>query len=280
MEGPTAAQMKSMLSFGKRMKPAAMLHVSLQARMEDRMADRAVRQDLSEAGFNADMIRANVRKLHSLVESLQWDPPTEGWSDYHACTHVGRDRATKGEFLEGIVQRSNPTRVLDIGANDGYFTKIGASGGALAIAVDGDEAVLDHLYRQAPGANVAIVVNELSNPSPSQGWASSERPSLVERADPDLVVAYGLIHHLIYTASVPPRVVMEWLRSFDCAVAVEFVSPEDEMVLKLAGNKLDVELHHGRDEATFREIVGGMFEVRSELALESGTRVLFELAPS
>ena len=51
------------------------------------------------------------------------------------------------------------------------------------------------------------------------------------------------------------------------------------MVLKLSGNKLAEELHPGRDEASFRSIVDEMFEVRSELPLEGGTRILFELAP-
>ena len=174
---------------------------------------------------------------------------------------------------------SGPERILDLGANDGHFSEIAVNQGALAVAVDGDEDVLDHLYRRSAGKNLAVVLSDLVNPSPSQGWAGVERPGLFERARPDLVIAYGLIHHLIYTASIPPPTVVEWLRWFDCPVVVEFVSPGDEMVAKLIGNKLEEELHDDRGEDAFRAMIADLFEIRAEQRLESGTRVLFELDP-
>jgi hypothetical protein len=279
MEGPTPGQMSSLLAGRKRFNTGAMFHVRLQARMESRMADRAVRGDLKSAGFSADLILANVRKLRSLVESLEWEHTSDGWSSYGECTHVGRDRASKTDFLKEALGRFSPRRVLDLGANDGHFTLTAAETGALAIAVDGDEAVLDDVYRQSVGRDVAVVVSDLGNPSPSQGWSGRERPGLFDRARPDLVIAYGLIHHLIYSASVPPREVASWLRSFDCPVLVEFVSPADEMVARLAGNKLPHELHADREEADFRRLIGDSFQTVDELRL-APERVLFALTPS
>ena len=278
-EGPTAAQMKQLLSTGKRMKPAALMHVSLQARMEERLSGEAVRGDLKEAGFSADLILANVRKLRSLIESLEWAPDVEGWSDYTACDHVGRDRDTKGQFLRETLERHNPAMVADLGANDGFFTAIAMESGALGVAIDGDEPVLDGLYKRAKGKDIAVVVSDLTNPSPSMGWAGKERPGLFDRVRPDLLIAYGLIHHLIYTASIPPRTVLDWFRSFNCPVVVEYVSPADEMVTKLTANKLDAELHPGRSEDEFRALVSEEFEVAAERRLEGGTRILFELVP-
>lgn len=279
MEGPTASQMRAILPASKRMKPAAMMHVSLQARMEERMSGTAVRQDLKEAGFGAELILANARKLRDLVESLAWESDKEGWSDYQSCTHVGRDREAKSEFLTTVLRRMQPGQMLDLGANDGHFSLIAADHGCLAIAVDGDESVLDDLYHRARGHNLNVIVSDLTNPSPAQGWAGTERPALFERAQPDLVLAYGLIHHLIYTASIPPREVVRWLRSFGTAVVVEFVAPEDEMVARLTANKLTEELHMGRTENDFRAILDEQFEIVSEARLESGTRLLLELRP-
>jgi hypothetical protein len=275
MEGPTAGQMKRML--GRRRRVKALLHVTLQARLEATMSGEAVRDDLKSAGFNADLILANVRKLRSLVESLEWAPDTEGWSEYVDCAHVGRDRDTKGIFLTGILERLNPRRVVDLGANDGHFTSIAAAAGAIAVAVDGDEGVLDDLYRRHTG--VEIVLSDLGNPSPSQGWAGLERPGLFNRVAADLVVAYGVIHHLIYTASVPPIAVLEWLRSLEAVIALEYVSPEDEMVGRLMANKRVSELHPGRAENEFRKLVSRHFVIGQEQRLGSGTRVLFELSP-
>jgi hypothetical protein len=279
LEGLTSRQMTRLLPLRKRLKPSALLHVRLQARMEERMADRAVRQELGAAGFSADLILTNVRKLRSLVESLEWEHGSDGWSSYVECSHVTRDRAAKGEFLTEAMRRLAPSRVVDLGANDGHFSHLAAGAGALAIAVDGDEAVLDDLYRNSTGPALAIVVTDLANPSPAQGWAGVERASLLDRARPDLVIAYGLIHHLIYAASIPPSEVVRWLAGFGCPVILEFVSPADEMVTRLVGNKLPHELHGDREEDEFRALLVPWFEITAEQALTSGTRVLFALAP-
>jgi SAM-dependent methyltransferase len=279
MEGPTPAQMARLLGNKKRLNSGALFHVRLQARMEARMSGRAVREDLRTAGFSAELILANVKKLRSLVSSLQWAHSDDGWSDYRSCTHVSRDRTAKSGFLNSAIERSRPRRVLDLGANDGHFSTIAAKTGAHVIAVDSDEAVLDELYRRSVGLSLAVVLTDLANPSPAQGWAGTERSSITDRARPDLVIAYGLIHHLIYQASIPPREVVRWLRSFGCPVVVEFVSPDDEMVARLIGNKLTRELHADRDEDEFRVIVGDLFDIADETRLSSGTRVLFALQP-
>lgn len=276
-EGPTAGEMRDLLGFWQRMRPWALLHVSLQARMEERMSGAAVRDQLKTAGFSADLILANVRKLRRLIERLEWTSNQDVWVEYESCSHVGRDRDRKGEFLRSAFQAHQPQRVLDLGANDGYFSELANRSGAVAIAVDGDEPVLDALYRR--GTNVSIALSDLTNPTPSQGWAGTERPGLMERARPDLVVAYGLIHHLIYTASIPPRAVVEWLAGFDCPVVVEFVAPDDEMVAKLTANKTEAELHPGRSRPEFEALVGERFETAGSLTLGEETRVLYDLVP-
>jgi hypothetical protein len=276
-EGPTAAEMRNLLGFWQRLKPSTLLHVSLQARMEQRMSGAPVREQLKTAGFSSELILANVRKLHSLVEQLEWSGTGDGWIEYESCQHVGRDRESKSEFLREAMRSHDPHRVLDLGANDGHFSELAAAQGGLAIAVDGDEPVLDALYRK--GSQVSIVLSDLTNPSPSQGWAGRERPGLAERAQPELVVAYGLIHHLIYTASIPPPTVLDWLAGFGCPVVVEFVSPDDDMVAQLTANKTEAELHPGRTRDEFETEAARRFETLDTRQLGNGTRILYRLAP-
>ena len=276
-DGPTAAEIRNLLGFWQRLTPSTLLHVSLQARMEERMSGAAVRDQLKTAGFSAELILANVRKLRKLVERLEWSGSAEGWIDYESCGHVGRDREAKSEFLRDAIAAHSPSRVMDLGANDGYFSDLAAAAGCLGIAVDGDEPVLDALYRK--GSQVSIVVSDLTNLSPSQGWAGEERPGLTDRAQPDLVIAYGVIHHLIYTASIPPPVVLDWLAGFGCPVVVEFVSPDDEMVGKLTANKSETELHPGRSRSEFEAELARRFETLDTLSLGEGTRILYRLVP-
>lgn len=276
-EGPTAGEMRSLLGTAKRMRASTLLHVSLQARMEDRMSGSAVRDQLKTAGFNAEMILANVRKLRKLIEGMEWSAGGAGWIEYEACSHVGRDRDTKTRFLESALDELSPGRVLDLGANDCHFAERGAAAGATVIAVDGDEPVLDAVYRK--GSPVSVVLADLTNPTPSQGWAGTERPGLTERARPELVIAYGLIHHLIYTASIPPASVLDWLAGFRCPVLVEFVAPDDEMVAKLTANKKESELHPGRSREEFEAEVRARFDIAASEELGGGTRALYRLLP-
>ncbi|HZD24241.1 MAG TPA: methyltransferase [Acidimicrobiia bacterium] len=278
MEGPTAEDMRNILPLGKRMRPATLMHVSMQARMEDRMSGTAVRNELKTAGFNAELIQANVRKLTKLVSSLEWEGSGVGWVEYESYAHVARDRESKGELLESALDTHQPERVLDLGANDAYFAEIAAGHGAVAVAVDGDEQVLDATYRK--GTPVSLVVGDLTNLSPSQGWAGAERPSLNERARPDLVIAYGLIHHLIYTASIPPASVVDWLASYTCPVVVEFVDPTDEMVAKLTANKTEDELHPGRKRQEFERLLSQHFQTLHTKPLGDGVRILYHLKPA
>lgn len=279
-EGPTSAQMWRLLPARRKATPAAVLHIGLQARAESRLKGQAVRGSLAEAGFSAEMIKANVAKLRSLIESLDWDGFSDGWVTYEDCDHVARDRDRKSEFLRAALEEVRPGIVLDLGANDGHFSRIAADIGADAIAVDGDEGVLDRLYRSlTPGTTITPVLADLANPSPAQGWAGVERPALFTRARPDLVIAYGLIHHLIYTASVPPAHVVEWLASFEVPVVVEFVAPDDPMVGRLTANKREDELHPDRDRSGFEGLVADRFRTVADVDLEGGTRRLYHLAP-
>ncbi len=278
MEGPSAADMKRLLGFGRRVRPSVFLHVSLQARMERNLEGQSVRDGLESSGMNADLILNNVRKLRALVSKIELEVGNEGWISYEECTHVGRDRESKAEFLRAAISTNPPSRFLDLGANDAYFSEIASSEGAVAVAVDGDQPVLDAVYRR--GSDVNIVVSDLTNLSPSQGWAGIERPDLVSRASPDMVLAYGIIHHLIYTASVPPTAVVDWLSSFRCPVVVEFVAPDDEMVQTLTANKHEDELHPNRDKDAFIALLQRDFEVLDTLTLGDGTRTLFSLQPS
>jgi hypothetical protein len=277
MEGPTAADMRRLLTWSQRLRPAAMLHVSLQARMEQRMSGAAVREGLRSAGFGSELILANVRKLKTLIEGLEWSGENGSWIQYGGCDHVGRDREAKGAFLQMALEAHSPRRVLDLGANDCHFSELAHRFGAVAVAVDGDEPVLDALYRR--GSPVSLALSDLTNPSPAQGWAGIERPGLLERAAPDLVVAYGVIHHLIYTASIPPPSVLDWLAGLGCPVVLEFVAPEDEMVAKLTANKTESELHEGRTRAEFQRLVDERWQTLATHDLAGGTRTLYSLAP-
>ena len=143
----------------KRFRRDLFTHVRLHARAESRYADddasagHDVRGELKQAGFGPKIIDAQMANLQRAVERLEWKAAASTWSSYGARAHyTDRDLEAKAAFVAGATASLDVPMVLDLGANDGRFSRVAVDAGAsLAVAVDGDHLVVDHLYRAAPG---------------------------------------------------------------------------------------------------------------------------------
>jgi hypothetical protein len=173
--------------------------------------------------------------------------------------------------------------VLDLGANDGRFSRVAVEAGAsLAVAVDGDHLVVDHLYRQlrAEGERrILPLVLDLADPSPAMGWRSLERPSFVERVRPDLVLCLAVIHHLALTNTVPFDEIVAFLHDFGATLVVEMPHRDDPMAARLLGRKRTGVFDH-YDQPQWEEALRRRFTVLEQTTLPSGTRTLYLCRPA
>lgn len=265
---------------GHRFKSGVLLDVVMQARAQRKTAGRDVRQELSEAGFRPEMIKANLTRLHRIVAGLDWDPVGSTWSDYSECAHVGTQREPKADFVRQIAAQKQRSVTWDLGANDGYFSRLTAPHSSWVVAADADELVIDRLFRgllRSETKNVLPMVFDLSDPSPGLGWRGRERKRLDERGRPDLVLLLAVVHHLVVSGNLPLTEVIDWLRSLSSEVVFEWVPPTDPMARKLALNKRAGEIHVDYDESTLRRAIDQRFDIATESALEG--RILFHLVP-
>ncbi|MGH8957983.1 MAG: methyltransferase, partial [Acidimicrobiia bacterium] len=265
---------------GNRLKQGVLLDVVMQARAQRKSAGRDVRQELSEAGFKPEMIKANLSRLHRVVAGLDWIPARSTWSAYSECAHVGTQREPKAEFVRQIAAQKRRAMTWDLGANDGHFSRLAAPHSDWVVAADADELVIDRLFQSLQGSetkNVLPIVFDLSDPSPGLGWRGRERRRLEERGAPDLVLLLAVIHHLVVSGNLPLTEVIDWLRSFRSEIVFEWVPFTDPMARQLAINKRAGEIHLDYDEPTLRRTIDERFDISSELELEG--RTLFHLLP-
>ena len=147
-----------------------------------------------------------IDNLKSTVNNLQWKPRNVGWRNYYSETNYSQEALEhKKRIVGGFLDRSAPSKVWDLGANTGMFSRIVSGKGIRTVAFDGDPAAVEGNYlscRERGETNLLPVLMDLTNPSPSIGWSNKERLSLLERGPADTVLALALIHHLAIANNV------------------------------------------------------------------------------
>jgi hypothetical protein len=270
-----------------RLRRDLLTHVRLHARAEARYADadteRDVKGELQRAGFGPKLIDAQLANLRKTVDRLEWKASASTWSTYGQRGHyTDADLAAKEAFVHAATAALDAPTVLDLGANDGRFSRVAVEAGApLAVAVDGDHLVVDHLYRQLRRegeTRILPLVMDLSDPSPGLGWRSRERPAFVDRVRPDLVLCLAVIHHLALSGTVPFPDVVAFLHDFGSPLVVEMPHRDDPMAARLLARKRPGTFDH-YDRPQWEDALRSRFDVEEQRTLPSGTRTLYRCRP-
>jgi hypothetical protein len=284
IDGIPPAQMAALMK-GSRLSKGVLSHVRLHARLEASSAEQAgseVKGELKKAKFSTELIRSNVKRLHKLIEGLDWKAGRSVWSEYREeNTYSDDDDRAKAEFVRATSAASPSKLTWDLGANDGAYSQIAADNADCVVALDFDHATIDGLYRRlaADGdERILPLVGNLVDPSPGLGWRGAERRTLEGRGDPDLVLALALVHHLSITGNVPVDELLDWFASLGSPAVIEFPTREDPMVKRLLAAKADG-LHTDYELGEFERLLGQKFEIDRREQLPSGSRVLFAVKP-
>lgn len=272
-------QMARLTGLRDRLRPGVFTHVWLQALLERRYAgtNRNVRSELDSAGFNRQLVMANVRRLRRLVGRLHWRAAGSEWSDYASCHNYSEaDAAAKRAFVEAAIQSGTPRSVWDLGCNTGDFAAIAARHCPMVLAMDADHLAIEHLYQDEEimgSGRVLPLVQNIVDPSPDWGWNLSERRSLVQRGQADMVLCLALLHHLVIGANIPLAEVIDWLAELAPQLVIEFVGREDDKVETLLRNRPDP--CDDYQLAAFESSLARHFRMEGRLEVSDGRRVLY-----
>ena len=284
INGIEAGHLRNLMSLRDLARAGVLKHVVLHAAMASRFGNKAqaMQTDLRNAGFSSELTKATVKGLRKVVTSLRWRRSDSNWADYRAtCSYSDEDRVAKEAFVREAASERRASLAWDLGCNDGAYSRLVAEHADCVVAVDSDPVVVDGLWRSLRAENdtrILPLVLDLSDPSPGLGWRTKERRSFTERSRPDFVIALALLHHLVISANVPLPEVVDWLRSLDARMVVEFVHPDDPMTQRLLANKLPGQ-HDDYRVDVFEQLLGERFTVQRQQVLPSGTRTLYAVTP-
>lgn len=281
-----------LFGFRDRFRSGVFSHVWLQAKLDNRYGNtqQNVRSELKSAGFNKELILANVRKLRKLVDKLSWQGEGSEWGAYEAFHNYSEiDHELKESFIDESVAQSGAQRVWDIGCNTGQFSKVAARHAGSVLAMDLDPFAVERLYREIRDrlqkqdsqpvdeseilGRILPLVQNIADPSPNWGWRNAERVDLQTRARPDLVLCLALIHHVVITANVPMAEFVGWLDGLTDQVIIEYVSRKDDKVQALLRNKEDKYSDYSRQNLEMT--LTAYYEITRVQELESGNRYLY-----
>lgn len=269
-----------------RLKPSLLTSVTLPALLSrGKKAESAATyrpapiKDAERARF---VLTSALERLGRSLGRLEPQEADSHWTGYMSgLTHyTDTDFTRKEQFVRRALDVSRPSRVLDVGCNTGHFSALAAGAGASVVGIDGDAAVVGHLWRRATRESLDILplVVNLARPSPATGWRNAESPSFLSRAAGhfDLVLMLAVLHHLLVTERVPLDDVVQLVAELtrDTAV-IEFVAPDDPMFTRLTRGR--DHLHAGLTSEVFERAVLPYFEIAATERSESGTRALYHL---
>jgi hypothetical protein len=218
-----------------------------------------------------------IDSLDSAIRKLDWKPGGTEWGNYYEITNYS-DAAFehKKQLVREWSARMKPALVWDLGANNGAFSRVAGETGAYVVSSDIDPAAVEQNYRQMKDKkteNLLPLLLDLTNPSPSIGWANEERDSFGARGPADMVLALALIHHLAISNNVPLPQLADFFAQAGKWLVIELVPKSDSQVQKLLVSREDIFPNYTREgfEAAFKQ----RFKICEAVNVRESERVLY-----
>jgi hypothetical protein len=250
------------------------MHLHVHGRMQQNYGGKKV--NTTQRSFSDAALRGLIDNLRATVNGLHWKPQGTEWADYYNDTNytqVGAD--SKRRLVKSFLDTANPKQVWDLGANNGFFSRLASERGIPTVAFDVDPAAVEKCYLDAcarQDANLLPLVQDLTNPSPALGWANEERTALVERGPADLVMALALIHHLAISNNVPFGMLADFFARTGCWLIIEFVPKDDSQVARLLVSREDIFCNYTQEH--FEQEFSRCFTIEAnEPVADSGRRL-------
>jgi hypothetical protein len=215
-------------------------------------------------------LEATIQKLNSRMSRTEW-------SNYYESTIPGKNYLQEKEkVFREMISKMNIKTALDLGANDGYFSKILAEENTEVIAVDSDSRTISKLYNELKAGsikNILPLVMDVANPSPSIGFRNRERPSFHQRIKTELVIALALVHHLVIGRNISLTVLAEYFSEITELLLIEWIPREDEKVMQMLSGRKDVFGDYTADH--FEHSFSRFFHVKKKEKIPGCHRILY-----
>ena len=269
--GIPANETAALLPSSTRFNLAAWLHVYLQT-----VVGKNKNGKKTDTNFDKKKMLNLLQHLETTIKGLK--PPTSRkttWSNYYEETILGMDylKAKEKIFREYIADWKGK-KTIDLGANDGYFSRILGETAAIVISADSDDRCIQTLYEEK-NRKILPLVLDLSNPSQPGGFFNKERATFHERISVDAVAALALIHHLAIGKNIPLGILADYFNKIAPELIIEFVPKDDPKVQQLLKDREDIFNNYTTED--FEKEFSLYFEILKSTTIPGTSRRLYRM---
>jgi hypothetical protein len=274
-DGIPLAVIKSLLPKRSRFSLHTYLHIHLHADISSKKQS----SNGTTKPFSKQKLLNLVSSLEIIIRKLKLPDQKSTWSAYYEeaaqrDNYLEEKKKIINEWINELKPRIKTA--VDIGANEGEFSKLLAEKKINTLSADFDSFCINRLYtsiKKSGEKNIQPLVLDLSAPSPAIGVNNEERNSFINRTNVDMILALALIHHLVIGKNIPFVMVADFFRQTTQYLIIEFVPGNDEKVQYMLKQK--IASHDNYNQHNFESSFTQHFTIEKKESIQSSYRMLY-----
>jgi len=250
-------------------------HIHAHAKSQKHYENKKIKQPkMSKTSF-----MGLVSSLDTAIKKQNWKSEETEWGDYYSDTNYAQESfEEKKQIVGNFLDKIKPQMLWDIGGNTGIFSRISSNKNILTVSFDVDPTAVEKNYQETIEKNetkILPLLLDLTNPSPSIGWANNERKSFIKRGPVNTVLALALIHHMIISNNVSLEHLSSFFSQICTNLIIEFVPKSDSQVQRLLRNRKDIFNEYSIEK--FEEEFKKKFDIDESIKLKNSERILYKM---
>jgi hypothetical protein len=281
LEGISLQKLSQLLPLKSYLNPTILTNIHLLAKYDKKYESdkKTVKNNLSKTS----QIKL-LDGLYNFISNLSVNEKTEWDHYYHQINYNDAAYQFKKEFTKDWFFAINGKSLIDIGGNDGTFSRELKEFAELVLVADVDPNAVEQNYRQIlknKEKNVLSIVSDVLNPVANYGFNNEERFSFIDRvkdSNLDGCLALAVIHHITLSGNIPFSLSAQFFAKMAPNLLIEFPTRDDSWVQFLLDSKREFRNHFDfYNEKNFEKEYSAYFEVVKKVKIDSSERILYSL---
>jgi len=281
LEGISLSKLSKILPFKSYLSPTLLTNIHLLAKYDKKYESdkKTVNNNLSKSS----QLKL-IDGLYDYILNLSVNEKTEWDHYYNQINYNDSAYQFKKEFVKDWFSSIKGKSLIDIGGNDGTFSRELKEQASLMIVADVDPNAVEQNYSQVVKSKEKIIlpiIVDVLNPVANHGFNNEERFSFIDRvknSSLDGCLALAVIHHITLSGNIPFSLSALFFSKMAANLLIEFPTRNDSWVQFLLDSKREFKNHFDfYNEENFESEYAVYFEIIKKEKIASSERILYSL---